>query len=334
MFLKKKYSSGGRAIILMYHHINELLSDEWQLAVSPLHFAQQLEVLMDYTVVSLQDLVRGIQRGQIPARCVAITFDDGYVDNIENAIPLLLSFKYPATFFLTNNLGDKTNEYWWDLLEYALLADGPLPPYIECHVGGKNYRWDMRGGWEKIISKVECALYQEWLRWAEPPTEKHALFVKLSEWMKDMNINEQNQLLDQLPGVSGYRCKLPGEYGRMSYQQVKALSEIPQLGVGGHSVSHRALGKANEEEQRIEIIDNKRYLETLLHQPIPGFAYPHGSYNSITPQLLRENGFDFACTTVQAAAGKHSDVFELPRVLVKDWEGRKFRRYLEEWFNN
>ncbi|MFG1751658.1 polysaccharide deacetylase family protein [Streptosporangium sandarakinum] len=92
--------------ILMYHSVSDTPNDETRpLAVSPRRFAEQLGLLRDrgFTPMTLSDLVAGVHRtGKLPAKPVAITFDDGYADFHSEALPILDRFGYPATVFVTS----------------------------------------------------------------------------------------------------------------------------------------------------------------------------------------------------------------------------------------
>ena len=91
-----------KAVILMYHRITRVELDPWGMCVSPENFSQQLESIRKVaTPMSLADFVRARQSGELPERAVVVTFDDGYVDNFETALPLLRQHQVPATLFVT-----------------------------------------------------------------------------------------------------------------------------------------------------------------------------------------------------------------------------------------
>ena len=126
---------GSPGVVLMYHRVASDLVDPWRLCVSPTNFGAQLEVLADrYRVVTLRELVaaRG-STGERPS--VAITFDDGYADNLHAAAPLLVRQGLPATFFLTSGTLGSEREFWWDELDQLLLQPGALPAHLDLALG-------------------------------------------------------------------------------------------------------------------------------------------------------------------------------------------------------
>jgi len=112
---------GGGALILGYHRVADEPDDPFALAVSPRHFAEQLEVLARHArVLRLQDLARALRQGEPVRRAVVLTFDDGYADNLHAAQPLLARQGMPATLFVAS--GYLGGSFWWE--ELATLAIG------------------------------------------------------------------------------------------------------------------------------------------------------------------------------------------------------------------
>ena len=118
-----RWPAGG--LVLIYHRVADLAFDPQQLAVTPEHFADHLDVINEYGApMPLATLVESAQRGELPRRAVAVTFDDGYADNLLNAVPRLARARVPATVFVSTGAVASGREFWWDELERLLLADG------------------------------------------------------------------------------------------------------------------------------------------------------------------------------------------------------------------
>lgn len=103
------------AFILMYHRVDSEGYDPFDIRVTPERFCAHLEVLREHwRVVSLRDLVHALREGESVEGCVALTFDDGYEDNLRVALPALERADVPATVFVVaDELG---REFWWDRL--------------------------------------------------------------------------------------------------------------------------------------------------------------------------------------------------------------------------
>jgi peptidoglycan/xylan/chitin deacetylase (PgdA/CDA1 family) len=116
--------SERRPLILLYHRVAELPEDRWQLAVSPAAFERQLRFLRSvFRPVPLSVLVRALEEGAETRGMVAITFDDGYADNLLNAKPLLEKHGVPATVFVSSDAVREEREFWWDDLQRIVAAD-------------------------------------------------------------------------------------------------------------------------------------------------------------------------------------------------------------------
>jgi peptidoglycan/xylan/chitin deacetylase (PgdA/CDA1 family) len=108
----------GAVAILLYHRVAELESDPQQLAVTPARFEEHLRVLRAAcTPVALADVPRLLRARKLPKRPVAVTFDDGYRDNLHEAKPLLERHGVPATVFVASGYVGRGTEFWWDELE-------------------------------------------------------------------------------------------------------------------------------------------------------------------------------------------------------------------------
>jgi peptidoglycan/xylan/chitin deacetylase (PgdA/CDA1 family) len=119
--LRSASQPGG--VVLLYHRVADLDRDPQCLAVSPARFASHLATIVRAGVpMSLQALLSHSRSGTLPAGAVAVTFDDGYADNLTNAAPLLVDAGVPATMFLSTGAIVNESEFWWDELERAMTA--------------------------------------------------------------------------------------------------------------------------------------------------------------------------------------------------------------------
>ena len=312
----------GRAAVLRYHRVAEPPLDPWGLAVSPARFAEQLEVLRErFRPLSLRALAEAISRGAIPRRSVAVTFDDGYRDNLTEAKPLLERYGVPATVFVTSGYVASGRDFWWDELEEVCLRAPELPKRVELEVGGERLTWDAGGPVVVVPSS--------WRAWEEPPTPRHALFRALYDRLEVVAHAPRLAALDVLREVTG--VERSGEATTMSAEEIVRLAEGGLVEVGAHTVTHPALERLSRAQQAEEIGKGRSELEALLGRPVTSFSYPHGRYGPETVECVREAGFERACTNVKAPAALGSPLHEIPRLPAGDRPGEELFAQLASW---
>jgi peptidoglycan/xylan/chitin deacetylase (PgdA/CDA1 family) len=317
-------------LILMYHRISDTGPDPWGLGVSPQHFSEHLEVLRQQAgPVALRELSRRARkRGP---RTVVVTFDDGYADNMLDALPLLHGQEIPATVFVTTALLGKTRAFWWDELADLLLRPGRLPDGLQLTVRGRDFRWTLGASVE--YSERAYAGHRRWAAMRqEPPTERHAVYLSLWELMLPLPDDEQQRLLSALGVWSGNAPTRAATHRMLSEGEVMSLGSDDLIEIGAHSVTHSVLPSLPTDVQRREVSDSKRTLEALIEKPVSSFSYPYGRTSESTLSLVRDAGFARACTTRPASVAPNGDPFELPRVAVPDCNGEQFARILNGAF--
>lgn len=297
--LARRARPGLGGLVLLYHRIASG-PDPFLLNVSQQHFGEHLAVLKTLTTPLPLDAVvdarrRVSSRGRPP---VAITFDDGYADNLFRAKPVLERHDVPATVFVMTGWFDGGSP-WWDELACLLLGDE----------GDK-------GHWH-IESEADA-------------DEVHARFRSLSAKLKVSANSEREDLLRPLrvePIPAAHRSG----YALLSRTQVATLADGSLLEVGAHTVSHPALASLSPEHQEREINSSRSELESIVGRPIRSFAYPYGTvsdYSAATVAIVRRAGFRLACANFASCVGPLTSRFAVPRFVVRDWDGDEFERHL------
>lgn len=312
-----------RGLILMYHRVGEDGADPWGLRVSPAHFAEHLDVLARRAhPVSLSRMARALS-GRPLRRAVAVTFDDGYADNLHRARPLLDRHDVPATVFLTTGGLGAAREFWWDALEQVVLHDRPLPDALDLPVGGAPFRWTSGGD-----TRGQAAA-PGWRCWEDPPTARHALYRGLWARLQPQPAAARWDALGALARWAGVDLTVRPALRTLRDDEVPTLADGRLVDAGAHTVTHPPLDTLSEAEQRGEIVQSKRDLEDRLGRPVAAFSYPHGQYTADTVGVVREAGFAYACTTAPAPVQRGADLLRLPRLFVEDWSGEAFDRVLQ-----
>jgi peptidoglycan/xylan/chitin deacetylase (PgdA/CDA1 family) len=323
-------------LILLYHRIAELRSDPQLLTVTPHHFSQHLEVLRDYgTPVSLRDMREAARDGQLPRRAIAVTFDDGYADNVECGNPLLARYGIPATFFVTTSYLGQEREFWWDDLERLLLLPGRLPDALRLRIGPAVHEW--RLGESAVYGVEEYGRHSWWnVEIAHDPSPRHTVYRALCGLLRDLPGEERDAVLDELACMAGVTPAGRPTHRALSHDGLARLARCT-MDVGAHSRTHTALSAIPVATQRSEITGSKVRLQEITGREATSFSYPFGGradYSSATVALVREAGFTLACSNVGGLVGPRSDCLQLPRVIVRNWDADTFAGRLRECFGD
>lgn len=333
--LRRRFTPG--VLILLYHRIGDLPSDPYLLNVTPEHFVEHLALLREQgRLLRLQQLTQALREGTLPHRAVVVTFDDGYIDNLYTAKPLLERYAVPATVFVTSGSIGQRREFWWDELDRLLLQPGWLPETLELKIGSITYRWKLDD--DAYYSEVDQKRDHSWHLYQDhDPTLRHSLFRSLHQLLNSLSREERWQALDQLAEWAGMGLTIRSTHRTFSPEEVVNLAEGGLVEVGAHTVTHPVLSTIPISAQYREIQQSKTDLEKILGHPIVSFAYPHGSrgdYTTETTRIVQEAGFDCACSNFVGIVREGSDHFQLPRVLVHDCDGETFACRLKKWWQD
>ena len=303
-----------KAIVLLYHRVAQVPTDPQLLCVTPTHFAEHLDVLrQEYHPLSLHSLRRRLTTNFWVPRSVVLTFDDGYADVLCQAKPLLEAAEVPATVFVTSGKVGEGREFWWDELERLVLLPNSLPPTLELNVAGQAHAWAVGNS-----------------------GKRRALYDELHGLLRPLDDTERQQALAWLAAWAGVERVGRPEYRALTGEELCTLSEGGLVEVGAHTVTHLVLSALSLTAQRVEIAESKRQLEAILGQPVTSFSYPYGGkddYNAETLESVRAAGFDCACSNFPGLITWETDPFQIPRHLVRDWDGDEFARRLAGWFD-
>jgi peptidoglycan/xylan/chitin deacetylase (PgdA/CDA1 family) len=309
--LIKRVQGRREPVILMYHRVVEARPDPWGLAVSPDNFRAQLRALkQSRTVLGMDELVRGMARNELPPGAAAITFDDGYVDNLLNALPALRTENVPATLFLATGPTLSGRHYWWDELA-ARILDAPEPVRVGEEIAGTM--WEINLGKREPPDQDRTA----WRAWEEPRTAReaayHRCWDKLRRLAPQPRENVMRRLRELLPAELDERDRpmTPGE--------VRELTACSLVSLGGHTADHPDLTQLDDEAVLRQMRDGRHQAESMSGRDVSGFAYPYGSVDQRVERLAAEAGFAWACDTRDSAVDmRRSRPFRLPRIAAEN----------------
>jgi peptidoglycan/xylan/chitin deacetylase (PgdA/CDA1 family) len=304
----------GGALILGYHRISSSPGALDEVCVSPENFAEHLHELRKRThPIRLSKLVQHLKDGSLPEKAIAVTFDDGYADNLYTAKPLLEKYEIPATVFIcTGYLG---KEFWWDELERLVISSQADPRALYLQLGGAQFTWDP----PPVSSEME------------DPEVRRQVCLALYHFLLSLDVEDQNRAMEI---IRSWSKVLSGEIPTaraMNQDELLRLVDGGLIELGAHTSHHPMLPQLSVERQKEEIQSSKRDLEALLNEKIAGFSYPNGRATVHAKRLVRETGFTYACTSLHDVIRPGSDLYELTRFWQQDVDGDSFVKGLNRW---
>jgi peptidoglycan/xylan/chitin deacetylase (PgdA/CDA1 family) len=292
--LAASFQSMGAAI-LMYHSVLEDPLQQSDSLGGIIHshsvFRQQMELLArEFHPVGMDELAILLRREEkIPERCVVVTFDDGYRDNFENALPILDQVGVKAAFYVTVDCIEKGQLPWPSRVRFAL-------------------RTTRRKTW----TEPEGALWP-----LETEADRGRAFAKACERCCRLTGAAQEQF------VAGIESELeagtpPGSKQlMMNWDEVRKLTERGHV-VGSHTLSHPNVAQLPVQEVRVELEESRACLEKQLNRPVVNFSYPCPAlsphWNEQTVEECRRAGYETAVVTDGGLARKQDNPLCLHRV--------------------
>lgn len=301
-------STPPASVILLYHRVAEPASDPFELAVTPRQFEEHLDLLGELgRVVSLAELARCAATGDgAGGSFFAVTFDDGYADNLHAAKPLLVERGAPATVFVTTGAVG-TEKFWWDELAELLLDTERLPEQIALELDGHEQSWQPAE--------------------AGRPHVFHAVWAEL----QPLDDRSRSRAMASLRAQVGAASSADGR--AMTAAELEELCSEGLVDIGAHTKTHPVLSTLAPDRAREEIVGSKAWLEDVLGHAVPAFSYPFGGpehYGRREVGFVREAGFEHACSAVSGIAQPGCDPLQLPRMIVGSWEAERLERALSD----
>jgi peptidoglycan/xylan/chitin deacetylase (PgdA/CDA1 family) len=307
-------------LILLYHRVSAGEPDPQLLAVSRTHFNEHLEVLGRTARPSR--LAEMTSETDSPEG-VAITFDDGYADNLHEALPLLSAHGHPATVFVTAGHVQTGAPFWWDEVQNIVLESGPATSNLTLDLGDGSHRWE--------LGSDGAAPDSSWHVESPAATSRQQAYMEICRLLRPLPATARQEALDQLRSRVAVGPH-PATTGRpLAPEELATLGKDPLIEIGSHSMTHPVLSRQSEAVQRDEVSRSKSALEDMIGREVSSFAYPFGGradYTARTIDAVRSAGYRRACSNFAGRPRARTSPYELPRMLVRDWGGGEFARRL------
>jgi peptidoglycan/xylan/chitin deacetylase (PgdA/CDA1 family) len=300
--------SAPRLSVLIFHRVLPQVDPMFPGEMDARRFDSLLALLaQSFRVFTLGHALALQNEGRLPKRALSITFDDGYADNAQVALPLLQRHRLPATFFVSTGFldgGRMWNDSVIETLRRCDHAEIDLASWggAKAPLGGPEAR---RAAAEQLLSKI-----------------------------KYLSLAEREEALATLHAAAGAPA-LPDNL-MMRSDEVLQLHRAG-MEIGGHTVRHPILSVLPDHEAEEEIVQGRLALQGITGAPVEVFAYPNGrpgkDYDMRHVAMVRRLGFKAAVSTASGVATVASDRFQLPRFTPWDrspvrWAGRLLHQRL------
>jgi peptidoglycan/xylan/chitin deacetylase (PgdA/CDA1 family) len=325
--------NGAHGAILIYHRVAEPAADPWNMAVSPKNFTAHLDILKGYaTAQTMGELAAGLTDGKRARSTFAITFDDGYLDNLSTALPILEAHDVSATVFVVSRAIGRPDAFWWDLLTRVFLEVPQLPERLYLTNGDASQKFDLGG--DAAYDADGLARAADWrAEWTAPQDRRQQVFLDLWKLMLSLSPDAQSVVAKDIARWAGLdRMPAPQEISRpMNLEELSRLAASPLIEIGGHTASHPDLSRTTDETAFADIAEGRHALMEVTGGPIDCFAYPYGRSSATTATTIKQVGFRFAGCSRPWLATSAANPFELPRIQVPNLAPDAFERLLQEF---
>jgi peptidoglycan/xylan/chitin deacetylase (PgdA/CDA1 family) len=307
-WLRSRFVS--HALILGYHRVAEALYDPYSLCVSPENFYEQMQVLQKYaSPLTLDELIDAQKQDQLPERAAALTFDDGYVDILYHAKPVLEELHIPFTVFVVSgNLG---KEFWWDELARIILDAGSSTEELHLRINAQEYSW--------ILNQTL------------DDTERRKVLFSIFRVLKSLPADLRQEQLGQIRTWAGSSSNVSAYSRGMTSDELESLIQGGLVDIGVHGITHTDLALLSPDQYGSEIARSKAQLERMIDKSVHGFSYPYGSFTQEIKDTVREVNYEYACASFNDVVWRGSDLFALPRYWIPDIDGQQFYRWVKTW---
>lgn len=285
------------AVILAYHSI----LDEPQLTDHILGISQSRAdfdahmktVAQHFSPVTIEDVAQFAKSGRkLPPRAVAVTFDDGFADNYEVALPILSRYGIPATFYIMVSCVENGILPWYCRIRFAFHSTRQL-------------KWDhpdRKGTYDLMV-----------------PKERRAATAAAWDWGAALTGTAQQEFVGSVENALEIEPVKAKRGFMMDWGQVRSLKKAGHT-IGGHTLSHPNVAQLRESEARSEIVGCKKRLEEVIGEPIEHFSYPHPALNphwsKQTLEITREAGFKSAALTTPGPVHAGDEPLALKRIYA------------------
>jgi peptidoglycan/xylan/chitin deacetylase (PgdA/CDA1 family) len=269
----------GVGAVFMLHHVRPGRDGDFQpnrhLEVTPQFLRAVLAHLKsrDIDIITMDEMHDRLRTGNYARRFACFTFDDGYRDNRDHALPVMREFAAPFTVYVTSDFAEGAGRLWWVALERTIAKASS----IDVKMGDATARFD-----------------------TTTASGKHAAYNRLHDWLRALPEHDLRRELGALCARHGVDLDAICRELCMSWDELKSFAADPLVAIGGHTITHCNLARQSEEIAREELATGRARIEERLQRPVQHLAYPYGDQAAAGPRefaLAAAAGFKTAVTT-------------------------------------
>ena len=279
--------------ILIFHRVQAQEDPLFPLEVNAQRFDRVMAlVAANFRVLPLLQAVQAIEKGRLPPRALSITFDDGYADNHDVALPILQRHGLSACFFIATgflNGGRMFNDTVIESVRQSRLRSVDL---ADLGLG----RFPLETPGQRSIAIAHILSTVKYL----PPDARPQGLARLQHLLQTAHLPDDLM---------------------MTTAQVQAM-HAAGMEIGAHTVRHPILNAVDDAAAEQEILGSRSTLQQMIDAPVPLFAYPNGQpdrdYAQKHAAMVRRLGFRAAVSTAPGVARGGADLYQLPRFTPWD----------------
>jgi len=297
-----------KAAVLMYHRIIPQEEAKYDYApngmvVTTSLFEKHIQYLAKhYHTVTINELCDILDKKEFISKkpLLAVTFDDGWLDNYTNALPILNKYNVPATIFIGCNFIDNKEWYWLERVKFVLAhAHKTL---IEKYIDGEQ-----RQQLQDLLSELNLdSIFQNFI------PELGLYLNNVVQRVNKMDASDKKLFLTKVENIAELSNLINNQYF-MDWEQVKSLSD-KGIEIGAHTITHTDLTSLSIDLAEKEITESKSILESKLGYKINNFAFPYGKNNNDIQNYIKNSGYRSACSTINGLVDDGANHYHLKRI--------------------
>lgn len=270
----------GVGSIFMLHHVRPARDDMFQpnrhLEITPNFLREVLAHVrsLGVDIVSMDEAHRRMHERDFSRRFACFTFDDGYRDNRDHALPVMREYKAPFTVYVASDFAEGTGRLWWVALERVIARARTIE-----------------------IIRDGAAVQLE----AGDTAAKQRAFAQVHDWLRTLRDDtEVQRAVSDLCARHGVDDAAIARELCMSWNELKPFAGDPLVTIGAHTISHCNLARESDINAACEMRISRERIENKLQKSARHFAYPYGDRTAAAARefsMAREFGFSTAVTT-------------------------------------